>query len=117
MNNLEKLIFIEITNLQQGRLENSVYYKTFELLTETEQNEYFELEAEIRAIWNNLNAPKNILTKKYNSFEDYQNDNNVSPKISSIMEDFNLTLKDELSEKSKMIIIKLMGKDFYDENF
>ena len=117
MNNLEKLIFFEITNRQQGKVVNSEYYNTLEALTELEKDEYYKLESEVHNIWNNLNGPKNILSKQYNSFEDYQNNIDVSPTILTIMNDFNLTLKEDLSEETKKMIIKLMGKDFYDQNF
>lgn len=117
MKNLEKLIFFEITNRQQGKVANTEHYNNLEALSDLEKDEFYKLEFEVHNIWNNLNGPKNILSKKYISFEDYQNNIIVSPMIISIMNEFNLTLKEEISEKTKKTIIKLMGKDFYDQNF
>ena len=119
MDNLDKLIFLEITNKQFTKFENSDYYKTLELLPEIEKEEFYKLTEEIHEIWNNLNTPKNfpINYKVYNSFDEYSGEIEVSPRISKIMNDFNLNLKDEMSDELRKSIISLFGKDFFDETF
>lgn len=73
MDNLEKLIFLEITNKQFTKFHNSEYYNTIKLLSEAEQNEFYKLADEIHLIWNNLNAPSNLtMSKIYNSFDEYK---------------------------------------------
>ena len=119
MDNLDKLIFLEITNKQFTKFENSDYYKTLELLPEIEKEEFYKLTEEIHEIWNNLNTPKNfpINYKVYNSFDEYSGEIKVSPRISKIMNDFNLNLKNEMSDELRKSIISFFGKDFFDETF
>lgn len=119
MDNLEKLIFLEITNKQLTKALDANYYKTLKLLSEIEKDEFDELVKEIDEIWDNLNTPKNftVFFKVYKSFDDYKNEIIVSPRIIKVMNDFNLDLKDKISEQSKKLIITKMGKDFFDQNF
>ncbi|MDD2819956.1 MAG: hypothetical protein PHW29_01710 [Flavobacterium sp.] len=119
MDNLNKLIFLEITNKQFTKFPDSDYYKTLELLSETDKEEFYKLADEIHEIWNNLNTPKNFAVnyKVCNSFEEYRDQIQVSSKISKIINDFNLDLKDEMSDEVKKSIIALLGKDFFDQTF
>ena len=118
-NNLDKLIFLEITNKQFTKSENPNYYKTLELLTEIEKEEFYKLTEEIHEIWNNLNTPKNfpINYKVYGSFDEYSDEIEVSSRISKIMKDYNLNLKDQMSDELRKSIISLLGKDFFDQTF
>jgi hypothetical protein len=119
MDNLDKLIFLEITNKQFTKFPNSDYYKTLELLSEIDKEEFYKLADEIHKIWNNLNTPKKfaINYKVYGSFNEYKDEIEVSSRISKIINDFNLDLKDEMSDEVKKSIIALLGKDFFDETF
>jgi hypothetical protein len=119
MDNLDKLIFLEITNKQFTKFQNSDYYKTLELLPEKDKEEFYKLADEIDEIWNNLNTPKNLTInyKVYGSFEEYSGEIEVSSRISKIVNDFNLDLKDEMSDEVKKSIIALLGKDFFDQTF
>jgi hypothetical protein len=118
MNNLDKLIFLEITNKQFGKFPNSEYFKTLKLLSESEADELNKLANEIHDIWNNLNTPPKLtMNKVYGSFNEYSDEIVVSPKISRIMNDFNLDLKNKMSEEVKKAIISLLGQDFFDKTF
>jgi hypothetical protein len=118
MNNLEKLLFLEITNKQFTKMQTSDYYATLKLLSDSEKDEFYDLANEIHTIWNYLNIPPNItLSKNYNSFDEYKNEINVSSKIIKIINDFNLNLKDNISDELKKSIISSFGRDFYDQNF
>jgi len=118
-NNLDKLIFLEITNKQFTKSENRNYYKTLELLPEIEKEEFYKLAQEIHKIWENLNTPKNfpINYKVYSSFDEYSDEIEVSPRILKIMNDFNLNLKDQISDEFKKSIIFILGKNYFDETF
>lgn len=119
MDNLNKLIFLEITNKQFTKSPDSDYYKTLELLPEVDKEEFYKLADEIHDIWNNLNTPKNFTVnyKVYSSFDEYKDEIEVSSRISKIINDFNLNLKDEMSDELKKSIIALLGKDFFDKTF
>ncbi len=119
MDNLDKIIFLEITNKQFAKFPNSGYYKTLELLSEIEKEKFYKLADEIHEIWNNLNTPKKISInyKVYGSFDEYRDEIEVSSRISKIINDFNLDLKDEMSDEVKKSIIAVLGKDFFDETF
>jgi hypothetical protein len=118
MDNLDKLVFLEITNKQFTKFSNSDFYSTLKLLSESEEDEFYKLAEEIHAIWNNLNAPRNLtMNKIYNSFDEYREEIQVSPRITKIMSDFNLDLKDSMSDEVKKSIIAVLGKDFFDKTF
>jgi hypothetical protein len=119
MDYLDKLIFFEITNKQFTKLPNSDYYKTIALLSGAEEVEFYKLAEEIHEIWNNLNTPKNLVVnyKVYGSFDEYKDEVKVSSRISKIMNDFNLDLKEQMSDELKKSIIAILGKDFFDETF
>lgn len=118
MNNLDKVVFLEITNKQFSKFPNSDFYNTLELLAESEKDEFYKLAPEIHSIWNNLNSPPNLTRSKiYGSFDEYRTEIKVSPRITKIMTDFNLDLKDKMSDETKKLIISLLGKNFFDQTF
>ena len=118
MDHLDKLIFLEITNKQFTKFPDSDYYKTIEFLSEAEKDEFYKLADEIHSIWNNLNTPPNLtMNKVYNTFDEYRSEIKVSSKIIKVMNDFNLDLKDKMSDEVKKSIIALLGKDFFDKTF
>lgn len=118
MDNLDKLFFLKITNKQFTKFPDSEYYKTLELLSEMDKDEFYKLADEVHSIWNNLNTPPNLtMNKVYGSFDEYRDEIEVSSRITKIMNDFNLDLKDKMSNEVKKSIIALLGKDFFDKTF
>lgn len=118
MNNLEKMLFIEITTKQADILIHPEYNETLKKLTEDEKDIFYELCHQIHTIWNDMNVPKSIDNiKQYKSFKVYIEENEVSPIIVKIAEDFNLDFKDTISAESKKFIIEQFGKKYFDDNF
>jgi hypothetical protein len=121
MDKLEKLVFLEMTNKQFSKNPSQDFFKTYKTLTERESDIYTELYNEIHRIWNYINANINNTTMaKVKSIEDYHTlAEPVSDLILKISQDFNITLKNEitLSQDLKQRIITIMGQRFFDENF
>jgi hypothetical protein len=121
MNQLEKLIFLEITNKKFTKFPNSEYIKTHNLLLPEEQNKFSKYSQEIHQIWNYINSMplKNIIdNKNVNSILDYNNlVASVSDLILKICNDFELSLKNEISPNFKENVIRKLGIDFYKKHF
>ena len=76
MYNLEKLMFLEMTNKQFSKLPNDEYYTTFKSLTPDELKISVKLSSELHNIWNYINSEpiENVLDNtNVNSIEDYHN--------------------------------------------
>ncbi|TAF11512.1 MAG: hypothetical protein EAZ75_00710 [Flavobacteriia bacterium] len=114
-NNLEKLLFLEITWKQFGKLNESEYYKTIKELNEEESKLSVKLRNELHEICNHINVR---FADRINVDSIHQYDEFVSPVseiILKVSSDFNLTLKGEISQEFKNAMLKIFGKDYLDE--
>ena len=121
MNNLEKILLLEIVNKQFGKLhgDNPEYYSTYNNLDEPEKNRFHNLSGKIHEYWNYINLPKNIPfeMKRVNSINEYDEEiEQVDKQVLQICNDFDLTLKNERDEKTGNLLKKFLG-DKYDELF
>jgi hypothetical protein len=92
----EKLIFLDLTNLQFGQLPNSEYLDSYCLLTEHEKTELGILAGKIHDYFNLINCDiiLNVHEIEINSVQECQEMfGNVDPDILRIANDFGLTLK------------------------
>ena len=114
MNNLEKIIFLRITWRQFGKLNEKEYYDTYSLLSQEEKHLIGKLDSEIHDIYNyiNTNFKEKIIVDSIQEYNDKIK--SVSEIILNVSNDFNLSLKTEITEEFKSIIIKRFGKDFLD---
>jgi hypothetical protein len=113
MDKIEKLVFLEITNKQFTKFPSSDFYETYNLLNDEEQTEYSKISNEIHSIWNRMNTPEILnANKKYNSIHEFISENEVSPIIVKVINDFNLDLKTEISEQTKIISKKILEINF-----
>ena len=116
MDNLEKLVFLEITNKQFGRLPNSEYFNTFNELSQEEKDEFgLKISKDIHDMWNRINAKHRPDIDKFNitSIEDYiENISPVSDIIIKVTDDYGLTLKNEITEKFKNAVRNILGEDY-----
>jgi hypothetical protein len=75
MDNLEKLLFLDITCKQFGKLDtsNPDFISTWSSLNEAEKNEYTQLAKEIHEIWSFINMPLiiDLGSKRVNSVWEY----------------------------------------------
>lgn len=121
MDNFEKILFLDFTNKQFSKQPNSEYYATYQLLSENEKQELGELSRELHDIWTYVNSKpvQNVIYNSgVNSVQDYNNNlRKVHPKIILIAEEFSLTLRYEMSDRTKDAIIKLFGIDYFKNNF
>jgi hypothetical protein len=117
MNRLEKILFLEITNKQFSRLPDKEYMEAYQTLTETEKAEFVGLSNEIHEIYNYINSglvagAKTISAKSISEYD--EKINSINSKILNVISDFDLTLKPELSQKTKDAFIALFGQDYLD---
>jgi len=121
MDNLEKLIFLEITNKQFTKFPDSEYFATYQSLTKEEKDQFSLYSNEIHNIWNYINAMpvENVIDNvNINSVNDYNNSvDQISELILKTCNDFKLNLKDEITPEFKEIVIRVLGHDFYKKTF
>jgi hypothetical protein len=113
--NLEKLLFLEMTWKQFGKLNESEYYKTINELNEEESKLSVKLRNELHEIYNYVNVR---FADRINVDSIHEYNELVSPVsdiILKISSDFNLTLKGEISQEFKNAMLKILGKDYLDE--
>ncbi|WP_456463065.1 hypothetical protein [Lutibacter sp.] len=116
INQLEKIVFLELTNKQFSKLPNSVYYETYENLKQKEKDLiYPEISNEIHQIWTCINTKKlndseNLRVKSINEYNDLIHP--VSEIVLKVSTDYNITLKNELSEKFLKAIRETLGQGF-----
>ena len=119
--NLEKIVFLDMTNKVIPTLPNSDYFKTYSSLTEEEKEYHGRLSRQIHRIWTEINTPSisGLREKIANSIEEYDKlVEKVDYVIMNCSQDFGLTLKkQQMDEKAKAAIIKLLGIDFYRTHF
>ncbi len=121
INNLEKMIFLEMTNKAFSKLPDEEYYETYDKLSEAEKTRFFPLVNEIHEIWSHINMPADIkvfFERKANTILEYHN--NVAPVdelILKISNDFNIDLKDVISPEFAEAIKRLLGITFYKKHF
>ncbi len=72
MNNLEKLLFFEITNKQFGNQAEN-YLETYKSLSALEKERFSELSDEVHHLWNTINGKTHSISggKEINSVDDY----------------------------------------------
>jgi len=114
-NNLEKLLFLEMTWKQFGKLNESEYYETIKRLNDEESKQSVKLRNELHEIYNHVNLR---FSDRINVNSIYEYNELVSPVsdiILKVSSDFNLTLKGEISQEFKNAMLKKFGKDYLDE--
>ncbi|WP_298138589.1 hypothetical protein [Flavobacterium sp.] len=114
-NNLEKLLFLEMTWKQFGKLNESEYYKTIKLLSEEELNLSIILLDELHNIYNYINVNYTDRVNADSILEYHELISPVSEIILKVSLDFGLTLKGEMSEEFKKAILDILGKDYLDD--
>lgn len=102
-NQFEKMVFLELTNKQFSKIPNSEYYETYQKLNQEEKKLIdTEISNEIHKIWTYINTTKldDAEHIKITSIKEY-NDfiNPVNEIILKISNEFNITLKKELSKQ------------------
>jgi hypothetical protein len=109
-NNLEKLLFLEMTRKQFGELNESEYYKTINELNEEESKLSVKLLNELHEIYNYVNVrfADRINVNSINEYNELVFP--VSDIILKVSSDFNLTLKGEISQEFKNAMLKIFGK-------
>jgi hypothetical protein len=105
--NLEKLLFLEMTWKQFGKLDKSEYYKTFNELNEEESKLSVKLLNELHEIYNYVNVR---FADRINVDSIHELVSPVSDIILKVSSDFNLTLKGEISQEFKNAMLKVFGK-------
>jgi len=117
--NLEKIVFLEITNKQLGKFPNNDYLNLYNTLNKLEKDKFHKLSRQIHELWNLINSKKiDGLSVSINSFEEYHE--KIEPIdiiILKVLYDFNLDLKNQVSEEFKNKVIQHFGKSFFDNNF
>lgn len=121
MNNLEKILFLEMTNKQFAKLPDQTYYDTYKRLSEDESDQFTRLSQELHDIWNFINSepfPGVIDNKGVDTIQDY-NDKvaPVNEMIMRISKDFGLTLQEEITDDFKNAIIEFFGLEYYSKKF
>lgn len=119
MDNLEKILLIEIVNKQFGKLptNHSEYFLTYNSLTEEEKDRYHLLVSKIHDYWNYINLPKFIaehLVRVNSIFEYNEKIAEVDKTILAICKDFNLTLQNERDEETESLLKKFLGDRYND---
>jgi hypothetical protein len=118
MNTFEKIVFLEMTNKQFAKFQDSEYYETYKKLTAEEKDIIdLKISKEIHEIWSWINSKqrKGIHKMEISSIEEYnEHISPVSEIILSVSSDFGLSLKRELSEKFKNAIMNMFGKEYLD---
>lgn len=121
MKNLEKMLFLEMTMKQFANLPDTTYYETYKSLSKEQLEEFTKLSQELHNIWTFINgrAILNVLDNEgVETILDYNDKiTTVSAKIMRIAKDFDLTLKDEMTEDVKNAIISICGLEYYLQNF
>lgn len=54
--NLEKLVFLEMTNKEMAQLPNQDYFETYNMLSEKEKEYFGNLSRQIHNIWTQINT-------------------------------------------------------------
>lgn len=114
-NILEKLLFLEMTWKQFGKLNESEYYKTIKLLSEEELSLSIKLRNELHNIYNHINVNYTDRVNVDSILEYHELVSPVSEIILKVSLDFGLTLKGEVSEEFKKAILDILGKDYLDD--
>lgn len=121
MNNLEKMLFLEMTNIQFRESPNSVYYSSYKALSQKEKEQFTELYRELHNIWNYINSKPvlNVIDNRgIDSVADYNEKvAKVDRMILQVSRDFELAMKNEMNEELKNAIISFFGIDFYNQRF
>jgi len=114
MKNLEKIVFLEMTNKQLSKFPNKEYYETIKSLTENEDDEFTILSNQIHNIYNYINSKMHSF--QIEDIEDYNEKiEPVNPIILKVASDFGITMKSGISEELKKSILEILGKDYLDE--
>ncbi|NHM04879.1 hypothetical protein [Flavobacterium celericrescens] len=116
MDYFEKFVFLELTWKQFARLDRSEYYSTISSLSEEEDELSIKISREIHNIYNVINS-KVEGGKNVNSIIEYHQEvSSVSDVILKVSQDFDLSLKREVSDKFKKAVLNFFGKNYL-ENF
>lgn len=120
MNKIEKTIFLHIRQYQLGPEDQAEITSTYGQMSPEEKKQYGELSRELHRIWNHINGP-DILnatpTNRVKTFQDYHSKvSPISPIILKVLEDFDLTLKDTITQSEKDAIIAILGQGYFDTN-
>lgn len=118
--NLEKLVFLEMTNKELAQLPNQDYFDTYKLLSENEKEYFGALSRQIHNIWTELNTKSipNVHTKLADTIMEYNDSiESVDPLILKCHSEYGITLKRTMNDKFKAALIKFLGKGFYDKHF
>lgn len=118
MDNLEKILFIDLTCKQFDKIDTDhpEFISTWKRLTEKEKTEYSLLTNEIHEIWSYINMPIiiDLGNKRVNSVFEYNElIHPVNNKILKFCRDFEISLKEELTDNFKKAAKRSLGQDYF----
>lgn len=120
MDPLEKIVLIEMSNKQFGKMNQQEYYDSYRLLNQEQKERFYKIVKQIHDIFNHINTESilNVHNKIANSIIEYhENLEMIDPLILSIHKEFGLTLKREVTKEIKDSIIRVLGEEFYNKNY
>jgi len=115
---IEQLLFLELTNKQFVRFPDTKYYSLWDSLSVPDKAYFAKLTNEIHMIYNYVNSPRmgDMDLSDILSIQDYdQKIEKVTPIILQVAKDYDLTVKNTVSEQTKNAIRNMFGQDFLDE--
>jgi hypothetical protein len=117
---LEKILLLDLMNLQFGQPHGREYRQLYRLLTEYEKGNLIILNNQAHQCFNLINGSIifNVNEIEVNSIQDYHEKfGNVSPELLRIANKFGLTLKEEHAEKFKLALLEIFGKEWVSKHF
>lgn len=121
MENIEKALFLNVRQLQYLTSEDLEIATTFSKMTDVQKDEYVKLNRELRNIWNYINIAPILNVRPddgVNTIQAYHEKiNPVSDIILKVINDFNFTLKKNMTKKEKEAIITILGEGYFNEKY
>lgn len=117
MENFEKILLMDLVCKQLGEAtpNNQEFVSAWQNLSQSEKEEYGILSSEIHEICTYINMPKviDLKEKRVNSIIEYnERIKPVDERVLTLCKDFDLSLKEELTDEDKKHFKRLLGKDY-----